>query len=133
MGDLVCYVVSRANGSLETSNTNGDKKMGKINEVISLNSNEVVRVDISRIEYSFDVTDERTPSRPTWMVAELTPAEIIANVKCQSVGNGVAKFTEDDLESYLSGWLEYHLNCGVKKFRWVWEKIRVCQSRRAVA
>ena len=98
-----------------------------INEVIELNGKEGLEIDFSRIEYvAAPVTGQ--PSRPTWVKANLTSAEIVSNVATLSVENGVCRFTEDDLESYLKQWLEYHFNCGIKSFRWVWDKCRTFKA-----
>lgn len=94
-----------------------------INEVIELNGNEGLEIDFSRIEYNAETTPMQ-PSRPSWIQAHLTSAEIVSHVASISAVNGVVRFTEDDLETYLKEWLEYHFNCGVKSFRWMWDKFR---------
>lgn len=94
-----------------------------INEVIELNGNEGLEIDFSRIEYNAE-TETGVPSRPTWVQAHLTAAEIVSNVATISAANGVVRFTEDELERYLKSWLEYHFNCGIKSFRWIWDKFR---------
>lgn len=95
----------------------------KINEVIELKGNEGLEIDFSRIVYNAE-TAAGQPSRPSWIQAHLTAAEIVSNVATLSVDNGIVRFTEDDLQTYLKAWLEYHFNCGIKSFRWVWDKYR---------
>lgn len=99
--------------------------MSKINETITLTANEGLEIDFSKIEFDTVVTTKgKFPSNPSWLRANLSNSEIIANVKVLSAVKGVACFTEDDLEVYLKKWLEYHFNCGVKTFRWLWDKYR---------
>lgn len=94
-----------------------------INEVIELNGNEGLEIDFSRIEYNAaPVTGQ--PSHPTWVKAQFTPSEIVANVNILSNERGIVRFTENDLEAYLREWLEYHFNRGIKSFRWMWDKFR---------
>lgn len=94
-----------------------------INETINLTENEGLEIDFSRIEYNAaPVTGQ--PSHPTWVKAQFTPSEIVANVNILSNERGIVRFTENDLEAYLREWLEYHFNRGIKSFRWMWDKFR---------
>lgn len=98
--------------------------MSKINEVITLTKNEGLEIDFSRIVYNAE-TETGEPSRPSWTRATLSLAEIVANVHTSLVKDGVVcEFTEDALEEYLKKWLEYHFNCGIRSFRWMWDKYR---------
>ena len=91
--------------------------MNKINETIVLNGNEGLEIDISRIVYNDGAENAATESRPTWMTSHFTAAQLAEKL-------GSLTFTEDELEGYLKAWLEYTLNCGVKTFRWMWDKYR---------
>lgn len=91
--------------------------MAHINETITLSANEGLRIDFSRIEFCGDNTEVK----PSWMTAHLPAAELEKKL-------GKLTFTEDELEAYLKSWLEYTLNCGVKTFRWVWDKYRDCKA-----
>ena len=101
--------------------------MNRINEVITLTQNEGLEIDFSRIVYNAE-TETGEPSRPSWTRATLSSAEIVNNVTVLSANNGVVQFTEDELEDYLKKWLEYHFNCGVKSFRWMWDKFRTYKA-----
>ena len=89
--------------------------MEKINETITMAPNEGLEIEFSRITYVDGVAD--SPVKPSWMTAHIPAAELEKNL-------GKLTFTEDELEVYLKSWLEYTLNCGVKTFRWVWDKYR---------
>ena len=89
--------------------------MGNINETIALTAKDGLEIEFSRIVYVDGVAD--SPVKPSWVTAHLPAAEIEKNL-------GKLTFTEDELEAYLKSWLEYTLNCGVKTFRWVWDKYR---------
>ena len=89
--------------------------MNHINETITLAANYGLEIEFSHIVYVDGVAD--SPVKPTWMVAHIPAAEIEKNL-------GKLTFTEDELEAYLKFWLEYTLGCGVKTFRWVWDKYR---------
>lgn len=94
-----------------------------INEIIELGANEGLEIDFSKIVTNA-ITVEGQPSYPSWVRARLSVSEIISNVNVLSASNGEARFTENDLETYLKNWLEYHFNCGIKSFRWTWDKYR---------
>ena len=89
--------------------------MNRINETIALTAKDGLEIEFSRIVYVDGV--ETSPVKPSWMTAHLPAAELEKNL-------GKLTFTEDELEVYLKSWLEYTLNCGVKSFRWVWDKYR---------
>ena len=91
--------------------------MARINETIVLNGNEGLEIDISRIVYNEGTENAMTEPRPSWMTSHFTAAPLAEKL-------GSLTFTEDELEVYLKAWLEYHFNCGVKSFRWVWDKFR---------
>lgn len=97
--------------------------MSKINETITLCGNEGLEVEISKITL-VNPSEVGQPSHPSWVKANLTISEIVSNVATTAIGNGSVSFTEDDLEAYLKQWLEYHFNCGITSFRWVWDKYR---------
>lgn len=97
--------------------------MEHINETITLGANECLEVEISRITF-IEPAEVGQPSHPTWVKAQFTPSEIVSNVHTTMEMEGVCEFTEDALEAYLKQWLEYHFNCGIKSFRWMWDKFR---------
>lgn len=94
-----------------------------INEVIELKGNEGLEIDFSRIVYNAETAVGR-PYRPSWFKTHITAAEITAKVNTLSHERGIVRFTEDDLETYLKSWLESYFDCGIKSFRWVWDKFR---------
>lgn len=98
--------------------------MSKINEVIELNGKEGLEIDFSRIVFSNPTETIGLPSRPSWVQARLSNAEIVSNVETLSVNAGNVRFTEDDLQVYLKKWLEFHFNCAISSFRWMWDKFR---------
>ena len=91
--------------------------MARINETIVLNGNEGLEIDISRIVYNDGAENAKTEPRPSWLTAHFTAAQLAEKL-------GFYTFTEDDLECYLKAWLEYHFNCGIRSFRWMWDKFR---------
>ena len=101
--------------------------MSKINETITLNENEGLEIEFSKIVYNAP-TDVGGPSRPSWVKATLALPEIIANVHMGTVVGNTCIFTEDDLEVYLKAWLDFHFHCGIKSFRWMWDKFRNCKA-----
>ena len=92
-----------------------------INETITLTENEGLEIEISRIEFYAAVEDGQTEPRPSWLSTHFTAAQLKERL-------GSLTFTEDNLEGYVKGWLEYTLNCGVKSFRWLWDKYRICKA-----
>lgn len=89
--------------------------MNRINETITLTAKDGLEIEFSRIVYADGVAP--SPVKPSWTTAHLPAAELEKSL-------GSLTFTEDELETYLKGWLEYTFNCGVKSFRWVWDKYR---------
>ena len=89
--------------------------MARINETIVLTAKEGLEIEFSRIVHVYGVDDKSV--KPSWMTANIPAAELEKNL-------GSLTFTEDELEVYLKSWLEHTLNCGVKSFRWVWDKYR---------
>lgn len=88
-----------------------------INETINLTENEGLEIDISRIVYNDGAENAKTEPCPSWLTTHFTAAQLKERL-------GSLTFTEDDLEGYVRSWLEYTLNCGIKSFRWVWDKYR---------
>lgn len=87
------------------------------NETITLTANEGLQIDFSRIAYPEGTENAQTEPRPSWLTTHFTAEHLKKAL-------GSLTFTEDDLETYLKSWLEYTLNCGVKSFRWLWDKYR---------
>lgn len=86
-----------------------------INETIVLAANEVLEIDLYRIDWAAG------SNLRSWDSVRFTAAEIAEALHLPPCG-GVLTFDEDSVEAFLEGWLAER-NGGVKAegFRWQWD------------
>lgn len=101
----------------KTKTKKGQNKMAHINETITINPSEGLEIDISRIEFA-DVSDK---ARPSWTRVNFSYSNLAEDFP--PCGKYII-LTEDDLETVIRKWLEHIFNCGIRSFRWVWDKCR---------
>lgn len=96
--------------------------MAHINETITLNRNEGLAVNISRIDW--DTDGEKVDGLKSWMDHHFTAADIATGLGKTPDAYGFVTFTEDEFEEYLSDWLSNTTGFCHKGFRWLWDKYR---------